>query len=34
MKCEMVLGPPDYELTEENIKAGVIKAHIRVPGKA
>jgi myo-inositol 2-dehydrogenase/D-chiro-inositol 1-dehydrogenase len=34
MKCEVVLGPPDYELTEENIKAGVIKAHVHIPGKA
>ena len=29
MKSDMVLGPPDYELTEENIRA-----HIPVPGKA
>ncbi len=28
MKSDMVLGPPDYELTEENIRA-----HVPVPGK-
>ena len=29
MESDMVLGPPDYELTEENVRA-----HIPVPGKA
>jgi len=33
MKSDLRLGPPDYELTEENIAAGVIKAHVKVPGK-
>ncbi len=32
MASDMVLCPPTYELTEENIKAGVIRAHVRVPG--
>ncbi|MGB9624499.1 MAG: Gfo/Idh/MocA family protein [Phycisphaerae bacterium] len=33
MSSDLVLSPPDYELTEENIKAGVIRAHIHIPGK-
>jgi myo-inositol 2-dehydrogenase / D-chiro-inositol 1-dehydrogenase len=32
MKSNLVLAPPEYELSDENIAAGVIKAHIARPG--
>lgn len=34
MKSDLVLGPPAYELSDENIAAGVIKAHVPKPGSA
>jgi len=34
MESNLVLGPPTYELSEENIAAGVIKAHVPKPGHA
>ncbi|HOB74626.1 MAG TPA: Gfo/Idh/MocA family oxidoreductase [Phycisphaerae bacterium] len=34
IKSDLDLEPPEFELSEENIKAGILKAHIRKPGRA